>query len=206
MRKQREIDSLHFLILSPFPPSLSISSFSLHFLHQNLLHFVTSCKIQHFCRECHKNLNIRAMRKKFWVEFAARKPRKLCRPAQIVPQIKSAKATSGQNQMSSHLQTHNLRVEGFPKHTPSKFSVKSWRGILATIRNNPPTKHGEPFRLIHSAQTNPATPISYLTKYLISHISNITYLKYLLSNIICYTEEKSSHTYSISHSSAHGDS
>ena len=49
-RKWREIDSLHFLILSlyflplsPFPNSLSISSLSLHFLHQNASHFVAKC-------------------------------------------------------------------------------------------------------------------------------------------------------------------
>ena len=43
MRKWREIDSLHFLILSLFPPSFSISSLSFHFLHQNASHFVAKC-------------------------------------------------------------------------------------------------------------------------------------------------------------------
>ena len=63
MRKWREIDSLHFLILSPFPPpfpsfphSLSISSLSLHFLHQNLSHFHTKCWIQFFVANITKKL------------------------------------------------------------------------------------------------------------------------------------------------------
>ena len=43
MRKWREIDSRHFLILSLFPPSFSISSPSFHFLHQNASHFVAKC-------------------------------------------------------------------------------------------------------------------------------------------------------------------
>ena len=43
LRKWREIDSLHFLILSLFPPSFSISSLSFHFLHQNVSHFVAKC-------------------------------------------------------------------------------------------------------------------------------------------------------------------
>ena len=43
IRKWREIDSLHFLILSLFPPSFSISSLSFHFLHQNASHFVAKC-------------------------------------------------------------------------------------------------------------------------------------------------------------------
>ena len=42
MRKWREIDSLHFLILSLFPPSFSISSLSFHFLHQNASHFTAT--------------------------------------------------------------------------------------------------------------------------------------------------------------------
>ena len=43
MRKWRYIDSLHFPILSLFPPSFSISSLSFHFLHQNASHFVAKC-------------------------------------------------------------------------------------------------------------------------------------------------------------------
>ena len=35
--------SLYFLPLSPFPNSLSISSLSFHFLHQNASHFVAKC-------------------------------------------------------------------------------------------------------------------------------------------------------------------
>ena len=44
MRKWREIDSLHFLIISLFPPSFSISSFSLHFLSISSfsLHFLAA--------------------------------------------------------------------------------------------------------------------------------------------------------------------
>ena len=36
-----------------------------------------------FCGECRKNLNLRAMRKWFWIKSGARKPRKLCRPARF---------------------------------------------------------------------------------------------------------------------------
>ena len=50
-------------LLSTFPHSLFISSPSIHFLYQNLSHFVPKCQIRLFCRECHKKLNIRAMRK-----------------------------------------------------------------------------------------------------------------------------------------------
>ena len=42
-----------FLIFSLFPPSL----------YQKLSHFVAKCWIQHFCRKCHKKINMRAMRK-----------------------------------------------------------------------------------------------------------------------------------------------
>ena len=73
-----ERDSLstfpHFLL---FPPSLSISYI------KNCLILLQKVKIRHFCRECHKKLNIRAMRKKFLVEFAARKLRKLWQPDQV---------------------------------------------------------------------------------------------------------------------------
>ena len=68
-RKRKEINPLHlsfslyFRPLSPFPHSPSISALSLHFLHQNWSHIVAKCWIRHSCRECHTNLNIRAMRK-----------------------------------------------------------------------------------------------------------------------------------------------
>ena len=49
--------------------TLFISSFSLYFLplypfpDKKLSHFVAKFKIRDFCRECHKRINIRAMRK-----------------------------------------------------------------------------------------------------------------------------------------------
>ena len=44
MRKCREWVSLHFLILSPFPYSISISSFSLHFLAAQVQRVAQPCK------------------------------------------------------------------------------------------------------------------------------------------------------------------
>ena len=78
--------------------------------------------------------------------------------------------------LSTTSKKHNLSVEGFQNTLNFNFSVKSWRGILATIRNNPSTKHGEPFRLILPAQTNP--PGSHISQFRIrwqftSHIGQI---------------------------------
>ena len=78
--------------------------------------------------------------------------------------------------LSTTFKKHNLSVEGFQNTLNFNFSVKSWRGILATIRNNPSTKHGEPFRLILPAQTNP--PGSHISQFRIrwqftSHIGQI---------------------------------
>ena len=69
-RKWRKIHSLQFLILSLFTPSLSISYIEIcHSLAENVRYgsFVT-------------NVTRKLNRKLVWVEFAARKPRKLCRP------------------------------------------------------------------------------------------------------------------------------
>ena len=71
-RKWRKIHSLQFLILSLFTPSLSISYIEIcHSLAENVRYgsFVT-------------NVTRKLNRKLVWVEFAARKLRKLCRPAQ----------------------------------------------------------------------------------------------------------------------------
>ena len=97
-------------ISSPFPHSLPISSFSLHFLsissfslHFLILHFLIhsnhwlcwclnkdilflmccsllAASIYGLSRECRENLNIRCMRKWFWIKQAARKPRNSCSP------------------------------------------------------------------------------------------------------------------------------
>ena len=57
MRKWREIHSLHFLIFSLFPPSLSISYI------KNCLILSQNVKYGTFvARECHKKLNIHSMR------------------------------------------------------------------------------------------------------------------------------------------------
>ena len=58
MGKWKEIYSLHFLTLFPFPD-------------KRLSHFVGKCQVRHFCRECHKKLKIRAMRKSFLRESSA---------------------------------------------------------------------------------------------------------------------------------------
>ena len=76
-RKWRENEEMYTDSLSIFPHFLIISSLSFHFLYQKLSHFVAKYYIGHFFRKCHKKVNIRAMRKQFWIEFAARKLRKL---------------------------------------------------------------------------------------------------------------------------------
>ena len=72
MRKWRGNEERFALYISSF----SLHSLSIHFLCQKLSHLVAKCWIRHFCRECHKKLIIRAVRKWFWVEFAARKLRR----------------------------------------------------------------------------------------------------------------------------------
>ena len=72
MRKCREIHSLHFLIFSLFPPSISCIKNCL-ILSQNVTYDT-------FVANVTKKIILRAMRKKFWDEFAARKLPKLCRP------------------------------------------------------------------------------------------------------------------------------
>ena len=64
------------------------------------------------------------------------------------------------------------------KTRPFKFSVKSWRGVLATIRNNPPTKHGEPFRLILGSDKSSPT-------YLVSHSLQVIFLGTIDLEMIC---------------------
>ena len=76
-RKWREIHCLHFLIFSFFPPSLSI------FFIKNCLILSQNVKFGTFVTNVTQNLT-RAMRKQFWVEFAARKLRKLWGPAQHI--------------------------------------------------------------------------------------------------------------------------
>ena len=67
---EREIHSQDFLILCLFPPSLSISYIkNCHILSQN-------AKYGTFVASVAKKLNMRAIRKSFLVEFAARKLRK----------------------------------------------------------------------------------------------------------------------------------
>ena len=64
------------------------------------------------------------------------------------------------------------------KTRPFKFSVKSWRGVLATIRNNPSTKHGEPFRLILGSDKSSPT-------YLVSHSLQVIFLGTIDLEMIC---------------------
>ena len=62
-RKCRENEEMERDSLFTFPHSLFISSLSIHFLYQNLSHFVAKYQLQHFCHEWHKKHNICAMRK-----------------------------------------------------------------------------------------------------------------------------------------------
>ena len=55
--------SLYFLPLSPFPNSLSISSLSLSISSSKCVTFCCKMLTTAIWRECHKNLNIRGMRK-----------------------------------------------------------------------------------------------------------------------------------------------
>ena len=64
------------------------------------------------------------------------------------------------------------------KTRPFKFSVKSWRGVLATIRNNPSTKHGEPFRLILGSDKSSPT-------YLVSHSLQVIFVGTIDLEMIC---------------------
>ena len=52
-RKWNENEEMERDSLYTFPHFLIISSLSIHFLYKKLSHFVTKCKILHFCRECH---------------------------------------------------------------------------------------------------------------------------------------------------------
>ena len=63
MRKWKENEEMERDLLSTFPHFLFFSSHYIHFLYQKLSHFVAKRYIRHFCREGHKKLNIRAMRK-----------------------------------------------------------------------------------------------------------------------------------------------
>ena len=88
MRKWREIDSLHFLILSLFPPSFSISKFSLHLLP--LSPFPTSKCVTFCCKMLNTALLSRMSQKSQHTCYeeiilgrtGARKLRNLCRPGE----------------------------------------------------------------------------------------------------------------------------
>ena len=69
-RKWSGIHSLHFLIFSLFPPSLSISYI------KKIVSFCCKMLNMALLSQMSQNINICAMRKYFWVKFAARKLRK----------------------------------------------------------------------------------------------------------------------------------